>query len=130
MSRYKSAVEKLKARARTLKSELTVLYYAFRSPETGILPRLIILLALAYALSPVDLIPDFIPVLGYLDDLVILPGLIALSMKLIPPEVMNKAREKALREPLTLKKRWYLALPAAALWLVISAFLLRSFLSH
>jgi len=130
MNRYKSAVERLKARARTLKSELTALYYAYRSPETGLLPRLIILLALAYALSPVDLIPDFIPVLGYLDDIVILPGLIALSIRLIPREIMNQAREKAEKEPLSLKKKWYFALPAAALWIIILMLLLRTFLSR
>ena len=63
----------LKQRARRLKSELTVLYHAYRDPRTPLAAKLVMVLVLAYPLSPIDLIPDFIPVLGYLDDLLLLP---------------------------------------------------------
>jgi len=130
MVKLKIIFKELKIRAGHLKKELTALFYALQSPETGILPRLLILLTLAYALSPIDLIPDVIPVLGYLDDILILPGLIALSIKLIPPETLDSSREKAAKEPISLKKRWYLALPILAIWLFIATRLLTVFVSH
>ena len=66
-----------------------------KDPETPLLARVVIAIAVAYAVSPVDLIPDFIPVLGYVDDLVILPLLIGLAIKLIPPEVRARTRREA-----------------------------------
>ena len=66
----------LKERAKKLKLELTAVYYAYRDPGINLLPKLIIIITLGYALSPIDLIPDFIPILGYLDDLILLPALI------------------------------------------------------
>ncbi|HEQ72335.1 MAG TPA: DUF1232 domain-containing protein, partial [Spirochaetia bacterium] len=62
--------------ARKLEKEIFTIYYAYRNPKTRLLPKLIILITLGYALSPVDLIPDFIPILGYLDDLILIPALI------------------------------------------------------
>ncbi len=75
---------------------------------------------MAYALSPIDLIPDFIPVLGYLDDLLLLPGLAALTIRLIPAEVFARCRVQAQGmweggRP----KKWYYALPVAAVWLLV-----------
>ena len=87
-------LERLKTRARALKKELAALYIAFRDPRTPWLARGVALLTLAYALSPIDLIPDFVPVLGYLDDLVIVPAGIALAIKLIPADVMAEARAR------------------------------------
>src|SRR5512146_1107990 len=85
----------LKSRARALKTETHALYLAARDPRTPWFAKGLILLVVAYALSPIDLIPDFVPVLGYLDDLVIVPGGIALALKLIPHEVMEEARQQA-----------------------------------
>lgn len=85
----------LKNWARTLKQHTLVVYYAARDPRTPMGVRLLALLVAAYALSPIDLIPDFIPVLGYLDDLLIVPLGIALVVRLTPPEVIVAAREKA-----------------------------------
>ena len=73
-----------------------------------------------YALSPIDLIPDFIPFLGYLDDIIILPCLIALAIKLIPDNVMMRCREKAEGmwtdgKPL----KWYYAVPIILVWLIV-----------
>lgn len=87
----------LKTAARQLRTEVMALYYASRDPQTPWLARLLVAVVVAYALSPIDLIPDFIPVLGYLDDLILLPLGIYLALKLIPVEVMERARVKALQ---------------------------------
>ncbi len=114
-------LQPLTATAKRLKRELTALYYAYRDPATSLLPKLIILLTLGYALSPIDLIPDFIPVLGYLDDLVILPALIALSIKLIPEAALDAARSRAAEEPIRLKKNWAFGVVFALIWVAILA---------
>jgi uncharacterized membrane protein YkvA (DUF1232 family) len=87
--------EKIKSKAKQLRREVVALWFAARDPLTPWYAKVIALLVTAYALSPIDLIPDFIPLLGYLDDLVLIPAGIALSIKLIPPEVMQSCREKA-----------------------------------
>lgn len=113
-------LKNLKVKAEGLKKEITAIYYAYQDPRVTLLPRILIVFALGYSLSPIDLIPDFIPVLGYLDDLIIIPALISLSIKLIPKEVMEESRRRAEREPLVLKNNWYFA----ALFILIWIFLL------
>lgn len=88
-------LDSLKHRARQLKQHTLTVYFAARDPRTPLLVRLLALLVAAYALSPIDLIPDFIPVIGYLDDLLLIPLGLALVVKLTPPEVLNSAREQA-----------------------------------
>jgi uncharacterized membrane protein YkvA (DUF1232 family) len=78
-----------------LKRHTLTLYYAARDPRAPWHAKLIAGLVVAYAVSPIDLIPDFIPVIGYLDDLLIVPAGIWLALRLMPPEVMQAAREKA-----------------------------------
>ena len=90
-----SLIANLKARARGLKSELTALYFAARHARTPWYAKALIVTIVAYALSPIDLIPDFIPVLGFLDEIVLLPFGIVLAIKLVPPEVMAECRERA-----------------------------------
>ena len=111
--------ESLKDKARRLKNELAALYYAWQNPGVGPLPRIVILTALGYALSPVDLIPDFIPVLGYADDLIIIPALIALSVRLIPEPVMEESRRKAVEMPPVLSKNWGFGVFIILLWSVL-----------
>src|SRR5215510_13084224 len=82
-------------RARLLKREVYALYFACRDPRTPWYAKAIAACVVAYALSPIDLIPDFIPVIGYLDDLVIVPLGIALVLKLIPAEIMAEHRALA-----------------------------------
>ena len=94
-----SFLEKAKSKAKQIKQNITALYYAYRNPGTGILPKAVIFITLFLALSPIDLIPDFIPVLGYLDDLIIIPLLLKLSIKLIPEDIMAESRLKAEKEP-------------------------------
>jgi uncharacterized membrane protein YkvA (DUF1232 family) len=89
--RYFRASERLAA----LKRETLALYLAARDPRTPWHARLVVAAVAAYALSPIDLIPDFIPVLGLLDDAVLLPLGIALALRLIPAEVMAESRARA-----------------------------------
>ena len=124
----KKRVIRLLIKARKLRQYSIALYYAYKDPITPILPKLIILITLAYALSPIDLIPDFIPLIGLLDDLLILPGLIALSIKLIPEPVMRNALENAKNKPVKMKKNWGFAVFIIILWIAIAAWIVSLFL--
>ncbi len=88
-------LDKLKERAARLDRQVYALYIAARDPRVPWYAKAFMGLVLAYAFSPIDLIPDFIPVLGYLDDLVIIPLGIALALKMIPAQVMADARQEA-----------------------------------
>jgi len=111
--------DKLKQNAKLLKKQLTVLYFAYRNPELKVFPKLLIIFTLGYALSPIDLIPDFIPILGYIDDLLILPLLITLSVKSIPSDIIIKAKEQANNEKITLKKNYVFAILFIIIWVII-----------
>jgi len=89
---------RLKQRARALKSETYALYLACRHPRMPLHARILAVVVVGYAFSPLDLIPDFIPVLGYLDDLILVPAGIALVLKMIPAEVMDECRARAAAE--------------------------------
>jgi uncharacterized membrane protein YkvA (DUF1232 family) len=80
---------KLKEKARELKYNLSALYLAYKRKDVPIYAKIVVLITIGYALSPIDLIPDFIPIFGYLDDLIILPFLIYISLKLIPKEIID-----------------------------------------
>ena len=84
-----------KEKVALLKREIHALYLACRHPDTPWYAKLCALLVVGYALSPIDLIPDFIPVLGYLDDLLLLPLGIALVLRMIPEPVLNECRAQA-----------------------------------
>lgn len=92
-------LSRLQAQARLLKTETHALFLAARDPRTPWYAKGLIFLVVAYALSPIDLIPDFIPVLGYLDDLLIIPAGIALALTMIPRQVMDEARTQARNVP-------------------------------
>ena len=83
------------SRLEALRRETLALYYAYRDPRVSLAARIIAVLVVAYALSPIDLIPDFVPVLGYLDDLVLVPLGVHLALRLIPPVVIADARARA-----------------------------------
>jgi uncharacterized membrane protein YkvA (DUF1232 family) len=82
-------------KARELKVQTLALYFAYRDPRVAWYAKVWIALVVAYAFSPIDLIPDFIPVLGYLDDMVIVPLGVFLALKMVPAQVMEESREKA-----------------------------------
>jgi uncharacterized membrane protein YkvA (DUF1232 family) len=86
----------IKAQANQLRRQTLVVYFAARDPRMPWHVRAIAILVAAYAVSPIDLIPDFIPVIGYLDDLLLVPLGIALVIRLTPPDVLEAARAKAL----------------------------------
>ncbi|WP_260961298.1 YkvA family protein [Pseudomonas citri] len=81
--------------ARTLKRQTMTLWFCYRHPQAPWLPKWIAIVVVAYALSPIDLIPDFIPVLGYLDDVILLPVGIWLALRLMPPAVLAECEAKA-----------------------------------
>ena len=117
-----------KARARQLKAETYALYLAYRDPRVPWHARLFAACVVGYAFSPLDLIPDFIPVLGLLDDLVLVPLGIALALRMIPPPVMAECRERA-RAELAVGKptNWVAAGIVVAVWTalaVLAGFLL------
>lgn len=86
---------KMKKRAKELKKQVFALYLAYRKKETPFLAKVFTVIIVAYALSPLDLIPDFIPILGYLDDLILIPAGIALALKLIPDEIIAQCNKEA-----------------------------------
>jgi uncharacterized membrane protein YkvA (DUF1232 family) len=90
-----SAPSGLRKRIAALQIETLALYHAYRDPRVSWGARAVAALVVAYALSPIDLIPDFIPVLGYLDDLILVPLGVWLVLRMIPPEVMADARARA-----------------------------------
>lgn len=111
----------IKQRAKQLKRDIPAVFLTLKHKETPIIAKILAGITVAYALSPIDLIPDFIPVLGMLDDVILLPALIALTVKLIPPKVFEECREKsegmwADGKP----KKWYFALPIILFWLMIA----------
>jgi uncharacterized membrane protein YkvA (DUF1232 family) len=108
-----------KRQASHLKRETYVLYLAYRDARTPWYAKFFLAAVVAYALSPIDLIPDAIPVLGFLDDLVILPLGVALSLRMIPPAVLSDCRERA--ETAMLEgnpNSWKAALAVIAVWLL------------
>jgi len=112
-----NSLDQLRLLAQRLKNETVTLYLAARDPRTPWYAKALIACVVTYALSPIDLIPDFIPVLGYLDDLLLLPMGIYLALKLIPAEVLIDARRRAAEAPAKLPKRWSAALLIIILWL-------------
>ena len=111
-----------KERARLLKGEVFALYLAYRDPRVPWHAKLAIACVVGYAFSPIDLIPDFIPVLGYLDDLILLPLGVALAVKMIPPYVLDECRARA-QTAMTEGRRnnWIAGGLIIVVWLLIAA---------
>lgn len=111
----------LKKRARKLKTEVYALYFAYRDPRVPLFARIFAAGVVAYAFSPIDLIPDFIPVLGYLDDLILVPLGIALALKMIPPPIMEECRAHS-RDIIELSQPVNRAVVAViiAIWLLLA----------
>jgi len=129
----RASLVRLRRRARRLKRQIWAVYLAWKDPETPALARVVIALTIAYAASPVDLIPDFIPVLGQLDDLVIVPALIVLAMRLIPKSVAARCRREAWRRLASGQRlRTPGAFVASALfalsWIALAAWIVSRFL--
>ena len=120
----KHFIDVWKRRARELKIQLYALYLAYRDPRVPFFARIFVAAVVGYAFSPIDLIPDFIPVLGYLDDLVIVPLGIVIALKLIPANVMAECQAQA-RQVIEQGKpvNKIAAIVIICIWLVLAAWL-------
>ena len=111
--------------ARQLKTEVYAIYVAYRDPRVPWYARVFAACVVAYAFSPIDLIPDPIPILGYLDDLILIPLGIKLALSMIPAEVMAESREKAreiIRQGKPVKRA--AAVVIVAIWLLLAALII------
>ena len=112
--------ERFRKRAKQLKTDIPAVFLALRRKETPLVAKIIAVFVVIYALSPVDLIPDFIPLLGFLDDVLLLPALITLAIKLIPDDVFAECRAES--EGLWANgkpKKWYFAIPFVLIWCLV-----------
>lgn len=110
---WKNSVKKIK-------SDIPALFFALKEKETPVVAKIMAGITVAYALSPIDLIPDFIPILGYLDDFILLPVLIALTVKLIPKAILETSR--LIAEEMSnkrLSKKWYYSIPVILSWCIL-----------
>lgn len=119
------AFEARRERAEELESEVYALYLAHRDPRTPLAAKALVLLLVAYAVSPVDPIPDFVPGLGYLDELVVLPLGVALALGLVPDEVVAECRDRADGEIDAGRARRVAAALTLLLWVLLAALAVR-----
>ena len=117
--RRTSVLKSWKQKAKTLKKEVYALSLAVKDKRVPWYAKIFAVLIIGYILSPIDLIPDFIPVIGYIDDLIIVPVAIVLLIKLIPKEVMEECREKAKLHHGRMKGRhWVAASIIVIIWFI------------
>jgi len=119
-------LQSLKSKAQFLKNRLGILYFAFQDQRTPWYAKVMIALVIAYAMSPIDLIPDFIPVLGYLDDLILIPSGIALAIKLIPDIVILESTEKQSNLANAIKYKIYGTIIVIAIWALLVYFIIQA----
>lgn len=125
----KEIIMHLKARAAQLAADIPAVFLALRHKGTPWYAKAAAAVTVGYALSPIDLIPDFIPVLGYLDDVLLLPLLVAVTIKQIPPAVFAACRVQAQALWANGKpKKWYYAVPVLLVWAAVLCCLIKAFL--
>ena len=109
---------KIKEKAKELNQNISAIYIAMKKKKTPFYAKMIAGITIGYALSPIDIVPDFIPILGYIDDIILLPFLAYLSVKLIPKKIMDEAKVEA-REIWKegRPKKWYYAIPIVLIWI-------------
>lgn len=121
----------LSQRAKLLSRNVPILFLCLKDSQTPAVAKLTALITVVYALSPIDFIPDFIPVLGYLDDLIILPALITLTVKLIPKSVWDNNAKKAEGMWTDGKpKKWYYAIPTVIVWFLIAFVIIKAIIKN
>ena len=117
----------LKEQAAKLKADIPAVFLALKDKRTPLIAKMIAAVTVAYALSPIDLIPDFILVLGYLDDVLLLPILVIAVTKLIPTSVWIECRSQAADLWKTGRpKKWYYAIPIVLLWLLLILLIIKA----
>ena len=120
---------KLKEKAKQLKKDIPAVFLALKKKETPWYAKALAIMTTGYALSPIDLIPDFIPILGYLDDLIILPIMVSATIKAVPTNIMEQCRiesERIWKEGKP--KKWYYGIPIVLIWLILIALVIKAFL--
>ena len=110
----------LEERAKQLKTDIPAVFLTLKDKETPVIAKIFAGITVAHALSPVDLVPDFIPILGYLDDIILLPFLVAPTIRFIPKDILERNRQRSVDlwkdgKP----KKWYYAVPIILIWLLI-----------
>jgi uncharacterized membrane protein YkvA (DUF1232 family) len=111
---------RIKEKILGLKNYISALYLAYKRKDVPVYAKTLIIVVIGYALSPIDFIPDFIPVFGYLDDLIILPVLIYFAIKLIPKKIWEECKEEAKDLWKNGKpKKWYYGIPIIIIWLLV-----------
>lgn len=106
-----------KEKARNLKRDIPAVFLAMKRKDTPVLAKIFGVITVGYALSPIDIVPDFVPILGYLDDVILLPLLVALTLKFIPREIFEECRQQS--EGLCddgKPKKWYYSIPIVLVW--------------
>jgi uncharacterized membrane protein YkvA (DUF1232 family) len=120
-------VQRWKDAARELRRDVYTLYYAYKDPRVPWYAKVLAASVVAYAASPIDLIPDFIPILGYLDDLVIVPVGIMVALRWVPKQVLQECRAKAEAANATgALRNWYTAFVIIAIWALVAVLIVRA----
>jgi uncharacterized membrane protein YkvA (DUF1232 family) len=124
--RVMKLIDQLKQKTKQLKAKIIILSIAYTDSRTPLIAKLIIAVTIGYLLSPIDLIPDFIPVIGWLDDLVVVPLLITLSIRLIPQPVIVEAEKKAGSSNKNFQRNnWLFAFIIISIWIAIVMYLIK-----
>jgi uncharacterized membrane protein YkvA (DUF1232 family) len=124
-----NTLSQLKSWARRLKANVILLWLCCRQPDMPRLPKVVALLTVAYAVSPIDLIPDFIPLLGFLDDMILLPMGIAIALRMIPDALLRRCRPQAdalAGQRISFNGRWWMVALIVAVWLLIAWLVIQS----
>ncbi|MGG7147098.1 YkvA family protein [Clostridium butyricum] len=116
-----------KTRAKKFKLDIPAVYISLKKKETPIIAKIFAMITVTYALSPIDLIPDFVPIIGILDDLILLPILIAVTVKFIPEDIFNQCTIEAKSiwdngKP----KKFYFSIPIILIWIILLSLIIKS----
>ncbi|MGG3914396.1 YkvA family protein [Rossellomorea vietnamensis] len=116
-----NTLKKLKSFAKKLKQDLLVLYLSYKDPRTPMYAKVLAMCVVAYAFSPIDLIPDFIPIIGYLDDLILVPFGIFLALRVIPSDVLEEKRKMAINmKKKDHPKNWFVGVIFILIWILLA----------
>lgn len=122
VKRFKISLSTIKQKVRKLKNEVGALYFACKRSDVPFYAKLVAILVVGYALSPIDLIPDFIPILGYVDDLILVPIGITLAIKLIPKDIMDECRNQSANN-FAKNKNWIAGGIIIYIWIIIISYI-------
>lgn len=117
----------LKERAKKLKTDIPTIFLCLKDKDTPIIAKVFAGITIVYALSPIDLVPDFIPILGYLDDMILVPIFVILTIKFIPKDILERNRKlsKKLWEN-GKPQKWYYAIPVVFIWILIIGLIMKT----